>query len=91
MKTPLVILLVAIVPAFTAAFISQPSRVFFATSLQAGPFDKFVNREEYDKTVEGRLMLTKGLTREEAQKDYDTYLENPTNYALTKGEEYYKS
>lgn len=33
----------------------------------------------------------KGLTKEEAEKDYDAYLENPTNYALQKGEEYYKS
>lgn len=36
-------------------------------------------------------MVAKGMTREEAVKDYDAYLENPNNYALSKGEEYYKN
>ena len=29
-------------------------------------------------------MKTKGMTREEAEKDYNAYLENPNNYALNK-------
>merc|ERR1719188_2768640 len=36
-------------------------------------------------------MKTKGLSREEAEKDYNMYLNNPNDYALNKGEEYYKS
>jgi hypothetical protein len=91
-RTALVLLLAVIGPA--AAFVSQSSRVAFggvtSTSLCGGPFDKFINRAEYDKTVDN-IAFSKGLTREEAEKDYDAYLENPTNYALQKGEEYYRS
>lgn len=36
-------------------------------------------------------MLTKGITREEAEKEYNAYLDNPNEYALNKGEVYYKS
>merc|ERR1719162_931966 len=45
--------------------------------------------KKYDETVQN-LMVTKRMTREEAEKDYNAYLENPNNYALNKGEEYYK-
>lgn len=58
MKSALVLLFAVVAPAF--AFVYQPSRAAFkTTSLNGGPFDKFTNRQEYDKTVEG-LMLTKG-------------------------------
>jgi len=46
--------------------------------------------KEYNKVVDG-IMKSKGMTRTEAEKDYNLYLDNPTNYALTKGENYYKS
>mmetsp|Transcript_6660 Transcript_6660/g.19199 ORF Transcript_6660/g.19199 Transcript_6660/m.19199 type:complete len:99 (-) Transcript_6660:2407-2703(-) len=36
-------------------------------------------------------MYTRGITREEAEKEYDAYLNNPNDYALNKGEAYYKS
>ena len=48
-----------------------------------GPLQKFTNRGEYDRTVEG-LMYTKGYTREEAEKEYNAFLDNPNNYALQK-------
>eukprot|EP00542_Grammatophora_oceanica_P015387 CAMPEP_0194050102 /NCGR_PEP_ID=MMETSP0009_2-20130614/33077_1 /TAXON_ID=210454 /ORGANISM="Grammatophora oceanica, Strain CCMP 410" /LENGTH=169 /DNA_ID=CAMNT_0038696513 /DNA_START=60 /DNA_END=569 /DNA_ORIENTATION=+ len=55
-----------------------------------GPLQKFTDKEEYEKTVEN-LMAYKNLSREEAEKEYDSFLENPNNYALSKGEDYYKS
>lgn len=36
-------------------------------------------------------MFTRGIAREEAEKEYNAYLDNPNNYALQKGEAYYKS
>ena len=39
--------------------------------------------KDYDRVVEG-IMVAKGLTREEAEADYNLYLENPNNYALNK-------
>ncbi|KAG7346786.1 hypothetical protein IV203_037798 [Nitzschia inconspicua] len=61
------------------------SRLHILPSLQ-----KFTDKGEYNKVVEG-LMLTQGISREQAEKEYDAYLDNPTNYALEKGEAYYKS
>lgn len=60
------------------------------TRLGVGPLQKLTNRAEYNKVVDG-LMFTKGLSREEAEKEYDAYLNNPNDYALNKGEAYYKS
>jgi len=57
--------------------------------LGIGPFQKATNRQEYDKVVDG-LMLTQGLSRKDAEKEYDKYLNNPNDYALDKGEAYYK-
>eukprot|EP00586_Coscinodiscus_wailesii_P021805 CAMPEP_0172491072 /NCGR_PEP_ID=MMETSP1066-20121228/21763_1 /TAXON_ID=671091 /ORGANISM="Coscinodiscus wailesii, Strain CCMP2513" /LENGTH=131 /DNA_ID=CAMNT_0013259915 /DNA_START=165 /DNA_END=560 /DNA_ORIENTATION=+ len=54
--------------------------------MMVGPLLK---TKEYKKTVEN-IMATKGLSRKEAEADYNAYLENPTNYALNKGENYYK-
>jgi hypothetical protein len=59
------------------------SFVTSSTSLSVGPLQKLVNNKEYEKTVQG-LMQTKGYTREQAEKEYSKYLENPTNYALEK-------
>jgi len=74
------------------AFLSTSTRssVHSNSRLGIGPLQKATNRREYNKVVDG-LMFTKGLTREEAEKDYDAYLQNPNDYALNKGEAYYKS
>ena len=55
-----------------------------------GPLQKTTNRQEYDKVVDG-LMFAQGITKKEAEKEYNAYLDNPNNYALQKGEAYYKS
>lgn len=57
------------------------------TALKFGPFGG--KSDEYNKVVQN-IMKTKGLSEEEAKRDYDAYLENPNNYALNKGEAYYK-
>jgi len=36
-------------------------------------------------------MYQNGITRGEAEKEYDAYLNNPNEFALNKGEAYYKS
>eukprot|EP00533_Pseudo-nitzschia_delicatissima_P009050 CAMPEP_0116111940 /NCGR_PEP_ID=MMETSP0327-20121206/18713_1 /TAXON_ID=44447 /ORGANISM="Pseudo-nitzschia delicatissima, Strain B596" /LENGTH=161 /DNA_ID=CAMNT_0003605205 /DNA_START=54 /DNA_END=539 /DNA_ORIENTATION=+ len=69
---------------------STRSSVISSTSLGAGPLQKFTNRAEYNKVVDG-LMFTKGLDRADAEKEYDAFLQNPNDYALNKGEAYYKS
>lgn len=61
-----------------------------SSALFVGPLQKFTNKNEYNRVVEG-LMLTQGISREQAEKEYDAYLDNPNNYALNKGEAYYKS
>merc|ERR1712194_662086 len=58
--------------------------------LGAGPLQKLTNRKEYNNVVDG-LMFAKGITREEAEMEYDAYLQNPNDYALNEGEVYYKS
>jgi len=58
--------------------------------LNAGPLQKFSNPKEYNKVVEN-LMFTQGIDRKQAEKEYDAYLNNPNDYALNKGEAYYKS
>mmetsp|Transcript_197 Transcript_197/g.502 ORF Transcript_197/g.502 Transcript_197/m.502 type:complete len:159 (-) Transcript_197:2241-2717(-) len=75
---------------FVANAPSMRSSVDSSTSLGIGPLQKATNRKEYNKVVDG-LMLTRGITREEAEKEYDTFLNNPNDYALNKGEAYYKS
>lgn len=55
-----------------------------------GPLQKFSNPKEYNRVVEN-LMFTQGIDRKQAEKEYDAYLNNPNDYALNKGEAYYKS
>lgn len=63
---------------------NKPSTSFVSkSSLSVGPLQKFTNKQEYNKVVDG-LMFTQGITREEAEKEYDAYLDNPNNYALQK-------
>mmetsp|Transcript_26937 Transcript_26937/g.36067 ORF Transcript_26937/g.36067 Transcript_26937/m.36067 type:complete len:161 (+) Transcript_26937:85-567(+) len=86
----LLALLVAVVgPTFTAAFTSTKgfsAALVPKTRLNAGPLFK---GKDYERVVEN-IMVTKNLSREDAEKDYNAYLENPNNYALSKGEAYYR-
>ncbi len=61
-------------------FHSVTSVVFFRLK---GPLQKLTNRNEYNKVVDG-LMYTKGISRAEAEKEYDAFLQNPNDYALNK-------
>lgn len=81
----------ALFPCLASAFVAQrvPKSFVSQTSLAIGPIQKFTDKGGYEKVVTD-LMKTKGYTREQAEKEYNDYLENPTNYALQKGEEYYK-
>lgn len=54
-----------------------------ATRLHIGPIKKALQKDEYDGVVE-KIMDIKSLTREEAERDYDSYLKNPNDYALDK-------
>ena len=93
MKKQWLLLLAAIVPLFCSAFTTTPSttrRSSFAvvassstTRLAVGPLQKLTNKKEYNTVVEG-LMRNKGYTREQAEKEYNMYLDNPNDYALQK-------
>ena len=87
MKSHVALLLVAFAPVIVSGFVGQNAPRSFvgasSTSLSVGPLQKLTNKKEYEKTVQG-LMQTKGYTREQAEKEYNKYLENPTNYALEK-------
>lgn len=54
------------------------------TAVEVGPLQKLINKDDYEKTVEN-IMNVKGLSREEAEKEYNQYLDNPNDYALQKG------
>lgn len=87
-----VVLLLTVVnlsSAFTVPTRNNPGRSL-ASSSRLHMVPPLFKGKDYDKVVTG-LMRTKGLTREEAEADYNAYLENPNNYALNKGEAYYKS
>ncbi len=50
-----------------------------------------MNPQDYDRVVENK-MKQEGLSRKQAEDEYNTFLENPSfYYALDKKEEYYKS
>jgi hypothetical protein len=93
MKKKWLLLLVAVVPLFCSAFTTAPSttrRSSFTvvpssstTRLSVGPLQKLTNKKEYNTVVEG-LMRNKGYTREQAEKEYNMYLDNPNDYALQK-------
>jgi hypothetical protein len=55
-----------------------------------GPISKMTKGKEYTKVVE-TYMKEKGLTRAEAEKEYDKYLDNPNDFMLSKRADYYKS
>jgi len=74
---------------FVAKSRSTRSAVVPSSRLNAGPLQKFSNPQEYNKVIDN-LMFTQGITRKEAIKEYDAYLNNPNDYALNKGEAYYK-
>jgi len=85
MNKSLFLILAALGPFLCSAFVGQgfPRSFTSKTSLNVGPLQKLTNKNEYNKIVEG-LMKTKGYTREQAEKEYNSYLENPNDYALQK-------
>ena len=85
MSKSLLLVLVAFGPFLCSAFLGQgmPRSFVSRTNLAVGPLQKLTNKNEYNKVVEG-LMQTKGLTREQAEKEYNAYLDNPNDYALQK-------
>jgi hypothetical protein len=85
-KTLFYILLILAIVVGTDGFVSsgRPSTLLVSTSsLGVGPLQKISNKQEYNKVVEG-LMFTRGISRQEAEREYDSYLDNPNNYALQK-------
>lgn len=87
MMNKLFLVLAVLTPALTSAFsVIQPNRVMGSrafVSSSSTRLNALLKGKDYDKVVEG-IMVAKGMTREEAVKDYDAYLENPNNYALSK-------
>ena len=74
---------------------SATARVGFATTLyaQMGPIaraKKLMDPDDYNCVVEEK-MQREGLTRRQAEEEYNQFLENPSfYYALDKKEEYFK-
>lgn len=66
------ILFVLSVVGIASAFVgtSLSSSTTRKTRLYFGPLQKLTDRAEYNKVVEG-LMFTQGITREQAEKEYD--------------------
>lgn len=79
------LILVALGSFLCSAFtgVGVPRSVVSKTSLSVGPLQKLTKNKEYQTVVEN-LMKTKGLTKEQAEKEYNSYLENPNDYALQK-------
>jgi len=85
---PILFLLLSVVVG-THGFVPSTPRTFTSSSaLNMVP--PLFKGKDYEQVVNG-LMTTKGLSRKEAETEYNMYLDNPTNYALMKGEEYYKN
>jgi hypothetical protein len=89
MTKSLLLVLVALAPMLVMSFVGHNAPKSFklirktSTSLNVGPLQKLTNSKEYNKVVNG-LMNTKGYTREQAEKEYNAYLDNPNDYALQK-------
>ena len=85
MQKSILFVLIAFAPFLSLAFTGQGlARSFVSkSSLSLGPLQKLANKGDYNKIVEG-LMQTKGYTREQAEKEYNAYLDNPNDYALQK-------
>jgi hypothetical protein len=79
------LILLALGPFLSSAFTvpGVQRSVVSKTSLSVGPLQKLTKNKEYNTVVEN-LMQTKSLTREQAEKEYNSYLENPNDYALQK-------
>jgi hypothetical protein len=85
MNKSILFVLVAFGPFLVSAFTGQgaPRSFVSKSSLHVGPLQKLTNKDEYEKTVSG-LMQAKGFTREQAEKEYNAFLNNPNDYALQK-------
>lgn len=90
------ILLVAVAAAFQPAA-SSSYRRHAATKLFAAPMGplarakKAMDPKDYNRVVEEK-MKKEGLTRQQAETEYNAFLENPPfYYALDQKEKYYKS
>ena len=96
----LLLLLLTTAPALTAAFsnvqlfaATRPTttQIFAATIGPIARAKKIMDPEDYNRVVEQKMKQEK-LTREQAEQEYNNFLENPSfYYALDKKEEYYKS
>ena len=85
MIRPVILLLIAlVVPTYGFCGVGPSSKFLRSkTHLQMSMIPPAFKGKDYDRVVEN-IMRTKGLTREEAEKDYNDYLDNPNNYALNK-------
>ena len=73
----------------------RPVHMFGTTSFARARVESslnglFGNTAEDVKVIEN-IMSYKGMTFEEAEKDYNEYKQNPNDYALNKGQAYYES
>mmetsp|Transcript_32065 Transcript_32065/g.65453 ORF Transcript_32065/g.65453 Transcript_32065/m.65453 type:complete len:145 (-) Transcript_32065:284-718(-) len=85
-------LLCLFLPVLAAAFV--PSGSPFVAPIASSPVSLTSLSLFKDKNYENiinNIMAQKNLSRSEAIKEYDAYKSNPNNYALQKGEEYYRS
>jgi hypothetical protein len=87
MHKSVLLILVALAPMLASAFMGGQATRSFAgrtsTSLNIGPLKKLTNKAEYEQTVNG-LMQQNGYSREQAEKEYNAFLDNPNDYALQK-------
>jgi hypothetical protein len=86
MHKSVLLILVALAPTLASAFMGGQTRSFAgrtSTSLNIGPLKKITNKAEYEQTV-NNLMRQNGYSREQAEKEYNAFLDNPNDYALQK-------
>lgn len=92
--------LLSMTPLVSDAFVLTPTttklkapslRPLFASMGPIARAKKAMDPQDYNRVVQQK-MKQEGLTREQAEDEYNAFLENPSfYYALDKKEEYYKS
>ena len=86
MRVLAILAFVGLASAFTVVpSVSVPSAHTSTTLYIGGPLQKLLNKDDYEAKITN-LMKNKGYTRAQAEKEYDSFLDNPDNYALQKGE-----